>query len=127
MLSSISCIRVRYYVKRFLSDWFDIPIESFESHFIINENDDAIEHLMKVSAGIDSMVLGETQILGQVRDSFLEAQTIGTTGTIFNELFKQAVTFAKRAHTETAIGENAVSVSYAAVELGKENIWFIKS
>ena len=75
---------------------------------------------MRVSAGIDSMVLGETQILGQVRDSFLEGQTIGTTGTVFNELFKQAVTFAKKAHTETAIGENAVSVSYAAVELGKK-------
>lgn len=110
----------RYYVKRFLADWFDLPIESFESHLVINENDETIEHLMRVSAGIDSMVLGETQILGQVRDSFLEAQAIGTTGTVFNELFKQAVTFAKRAHTETAIGENAVSVSYAAVELGKK-------
>lgn len=110
----------RYYVKRFLADWFDLPIESFESHLVVNENDKAIEHLMKVSAGIDSMVLGETQILGQVRDSFLEAQAIGTTGTVFNELFKQAVTFAKRAHTETAIGENALSVSYAAVELGKK-------
>ena len=49
-----------------------------------------------------------------------KAKTIGTTGTVFNELFKQAVTFAKKAHTETAIGENAVSVSYAAVELGKK-------
>lgn len=110
----------RYYVKRFLADWFDLPIEAFESHLVVNENDQAIDHLMKVSAGIDSMVLGETQILGQVRDSFLVAQGIGTTGTVFNELFKQAVTFAKRAHTETAIGENALSVSYAAVELGKK-------
>ena len=73
------------------------------------------------------MVLGETQILGQVKKSFLEGQDNGTTGTVYNQLFKQAVTFAKRAHTETAIGENAVSVSYAAVELGKENFWFIKS
>jgi glutamyl-tRNA reductase len=66
------------------------------------------------------MVLGETQILGQVRKSFLEAQERGTTGTVFNQLFKQSVTLAKRAHAETAIGENAVSVSYAAVELGKK-------
>src|SRR6185437_2910450 len=93
----------RYYVKRFLADWFDIPLESFSTHLIIDEDDVAIEHLMKVSAGIDSMVLGETQILGQVRDSFLGAQSIGTTGTVFNELFKQAVTFAKKAHTDTAI------------------------
>ena len=110
----------RYYVKSFLADWFNMPLESISAHLIIHENDGAVEHLLRVSAGIDSMVLGETQILGQVRDSFLEGQEIGTTGTVFNELFKQAVTFAKKAHTETAIGENAVSVSYAAVELGKK-------
>ncbi|WP_172369013.1 glutamyl-tRNA reductase [Sporosarcina jiandibaonis] len=110
----------RYYVKRFLADWFNVPIESFEAHLVVNENDKAIEHLMKVAAGMDSMVLGETQILGQVRDSFLEAQSIGVTGTVFNELFKQAVTFSKRAHAETDIGANAVSISYAAVELGKQ-------
>ncbi|WP_301109267.1 glutamyl-tRNA reductase [Sporosarcina sp.] len=110
----------RYYIKKFLSDWFSIPIEDFSSHLIIYEEDGAVEHLLRVVAGIDSMVLGETQILGQVRSSFLSAQEIGTTGTIFNELFKQAITTAKRAHTETAIGENAVSVSYAAVELGKK-------
>ena len=62
----------RYYVKQFLADWFDIPIESFESHLVISENDEAIEHLLRVSAGIDSMVLGETQILGQVREAFLK-------------------------------------------------------
>ena len=110
----------RYYIKKFLADWFNIPMDSFEQYLTLSENDRAVEHLMKVSAGMDSMVLGETQILGQVRDSFLEAQTIGTTGTIFNELFKQAVTFSKRAHSKTAIGENAVSISYAAVELGKQ-------
>src|SRR5699024_6636914 len=68
----------------------------------------------------NSMVLGETQILGQVRDAFLSAQSIEATGTMFNELFKRAVTFAKRTHKETAIGEQAVSVSYAAVELAKK-------
>lgn len=110
----------RYYIKRFLADWFSLPMESFETHLIVHENDQAIEHLMKVSVGMDSMVLGETQILGQVRDSFLEAQSLGTTGTVFNQLFKQAVTFSKRMHSETEIGANAVSISYAAVELGKQ-------
>lgn len=110
----------KYYVKKFLSKWFDIPIEDFSSHLFIREEDGALEHLFKVTAGIDSMVLGETQILGQVRKSFLDGQEIGTTGTVYNQLFKQAVTFAKRAHSETAIGENAVSVSYAAVELAKK-------
>lgn len=110
----------RYYIKRFISEWFNIPIESFENYLVIHENDQAVEHLMRVAAGMDSMVLGETQILGQVRDGFLEAQSIGTTGTIFNELFKQAVTFSKRAHSKTSIGASAVSISYAAVELGKQ-------
>ncbi|WP_313150595.1 glutamyl-tRNA reductase [Lysinibacillus capsici] len=110
----------RHFVKQFLANWFDLPVETFSSYLTIREEDEAIEHLFKVTAGIDSMVLGETQILGQVKKSFLSGQEIGTTGTVYNQLFKQAVTFAKRAHNETAIGENAVSVSYAAVELAKK-------
>ncbi|KOS60440.1 glutamyl-tRNA reductase [Lysinibacillus agricola] len=110
----------RHFVKQFLANWFDLPAETFSSYLTIREEDEAIEHLFKVTAGIDSMVLGETQILGQVKKSFLSGQEIGTTGTVYNQLFKQAVTFAKRAHNETAIGENAVSVSYAAVELAKK-------
>ncbi|KGR78671.1 glutamyl-tRNA reductase [Ureibacillus manganicus] len=110
----------RYYIKQFLAKWFDIPVEQFEQHLYIRENDDSLNHLFRVTSGIDSMVLGETQILGQVKKSFLEAQEVGTTGTVYNQLFKQAVTFAKRAHNETTINENAVSVSYAAVELAKK-------
>ncbi|TKI59624.1 glutamyl-tRNA reductase [Lysinibacillus mangiferihumi] len=110
----------RHFVKQFLANWFNLPVETFSSYLIIREEDEALEHLFKVTAGIDSMVLGETQILGQVKKSFLNGQEIGTTGTVYNQLFKQAVTFAKRAHSETAIGENAVSVSYAAVELAKK-------
>lgn len=110
----------RYYIKQFLSNWFNIPVEKFEDHLFIREEDASLNHLFHVTAGIDSMVLGETQILGQVKKSFLQGQEIGTTGTVYNQLFKQAVTFAKRAHSETAIGENAVSVSYAAVELAKK-------
>ena len=77
------------------------------------------EHLFRVACGLDSMIIGETQILGQVRDAFLLAQRERATGTLFNMLFKQAVTVGKSAHTETSIGRIAVSVSYAAVELGK--------
>lgn len=110
----------RYFIKRFLSNWFNIPMEEFEKYLYIHENDASLEHLFRVASGIDSMILGETQILGQVKKSFLEAQELGTTGTIFNRLFKQAITFAKRAHKETTINENAVSVSYAAVELAKK-------
>ncbi len=110
----------RYYIKQFLAKWFDIPVDEFDQHLYIRENDDSLNHLFRVTTGIDSMVLGETQILGQVKKSFIEAQEVGATGTIYNQLFKQAVTFAKRAHNETTINENAVSVSYAAVELAKK-------
>ncbi|MDE4083835.1 glutamyl-tRNA reductase [Planococcus maritimus] len=117
----------RFYVKQFLASYFDIPMEEFSQYLFLHEQDEAIDHLFRVTAGIDSMVLGETQILGQVKSSFLAGQEIGTTGTVFNQLFKQAVTLAKRAHNETAIGENAVSVSYAAVELGKKIFGSLKN
>src|SRR5690625_124452 len=110
----------RYYIKQFLSDWFQIDKSDFSAYLHITENDGAMEHLFRVSTGLDSMVLGETQILGQVKDSFLTSQKLKTTGTIFNELFKQAITFGKRMHKETAIGEQAVSISYAAVELANK-------
>lgn len=110
----------RYYIKSFLAEWFGLDKEEFSPYLNIYENDGAIEHLYRVSCGLDSMVLGETQILGQIRTSFLSAQENHTVGTIFNQLFKQAITLAKRAHSETEIGSNAVSVSYAAVELAKK-------
>ncbi|MBO9130521.1 glutamyl-tRNA reductase [Bacillus sp. 165] len=110
----------RYYIKKFLSDWFNIDVEQISPYLSIYENDGAIDHLFRVTCGLDSMIIGETQILGQIRSSFMQAQQVKTIGTIFNELFKQAVTTAKKAHSETTIGGNAVSVSYAAVELAKK-------
>lgn len=110
----------RYYIKDFLSEWFRIDKEEIASYLFIYEQDEAINHLCKVICGLDSMVIGETQILGQVKDSFLLAQQSHTTGTIFNRLFKEAITLAKKAHSQTEIGANAVSISYAAVELAKK-------
>ncbi|TVY04608.1 glutamyl-tRNA reductase [Cohnella terricola] len=108
-----------HHIRSFMEQWFKIPRQQFNSHLYMHEDDRAIEHLFRVASGLDSMIIGETQILGQVRDSFLLAQELNVTGTLFNRLFKQAITLAKRAHSETSIGESAVSVSYAAVELGK--------
>ncbi|MBS4208931.1 glutamyl-tRNA reductase [Bacillus sp. FJAT-50079] len=110
----------RYYIKEFLSEWFQIDPAEFVDHLFIYEHEAAIKHLFKVTCGLNSMVLGETQILGQVRTSFVQAQDNGTIGTVFNQLVRQALTLAKRAHSETDIGANAVSVSYAAVELAKK-------
>lgn len=110
----------RYYIKEFLSQWFGLPQQEFSPYLFIHEQDGAVDHLFNVVCGLNSMVLGETQILGQVRSSFLQGQENKTTGTVFNQLFKQAVTLAKKAHSETDIGANAVSISYAAVELAKK-------
>ncbi|AZU63528.1 glutamyl-tRNA reductase [Neobacillus mesonae] len=110
----------RYYIKEFLANWFGMEQAEFSPFLFIYEEDGAVEHLFNVTCGLNSMVLGETQILGQVRNSFMNAQEQGTTGSVFNHLFKQAVTLAKKAHSDTEIGANAVSVSYAAVELAKK-------
>lgn len=108
-----------YYSRKFLADWFDVEYEKIKEMTDMKVADEAVSHLFKVTAGLDSMVLGETQILGQIRDAFLTAQEEHTTGTIFNKLFKEAITVAKRGHNETDISKNAVSISYAAVELAK--------
>ncbi|MFZ0371450.1 MAG: glutamyl-tRNA reductase [Halobacillus sp.] len=110
----------RYYIKQFLADWFNADKDEFSPFLSFYETDGAIEHLLRVTSGLDSMVLGETQILGQMKQAFINGQEAGTTGTIFNQLFKQAVTMAKKAHKDTEISENAVSVSYAAVELARK-------
>ena len=102
-------------------------MEELEPYLFIHEGFDAMKHLFRVTSGLDSMIVGETQILGQVKTSFFTAQKLETTGTVFNKLFKEAVTLAKRAHAETGIGENAVSVSAAAVTFAGTVTWMISS
>ncbi|BBH19197.1 glutamyl-tRNA reductase [Paenibacillus baekrokdamisoli] len=108
-----------HYIRNFMEQWFNLPRQQFTTDLYMYEDEKAIDHLFRVTCGLDSMVIGETQILGQVKQAFSLAQEHKTTGTLFNAIFKQAVTLAKKAHSETSIGESAVSVSYAAVELGK--------
>ena len=88
----------RYYIQRFLARSFGFEVDDIKDMSEVKVGDDAVEHLLRVTSGLDSIVLGETQILGQMRDAFFLAQNTGTTGTIFNHLFKQAITFAKK-HT----------------------------
>ncbi|MFL0362772.1 glutamyl-tRNA reductase [Pseudobacillus sp. 179-B 2D1 NHS] len=83
----------------------------------VKREHEAVRHLFRVVCGLDSMIIGETQILGQVKQAFFESMETGGTGPVFNRLFKQAITMAKKAHTETAISEQPVSVGYAAVQL----------
>ena len=104
-------------IKDFLHSYqTTLPLESISQHLYIHKNEAAVKHLFS----LDSMVVGEPQILGQVKDAFDTALLNKTTGVILNKLFKKAISVAKRVRTETRIAENAVSISYAAVELAKK-------
>lgn len=91
-----------------------------EPHLYRHQGLKAVEHLFRVAGGLDSMVLGETQILGQVRDAYRDSAQAQIVGKVLHQLFGQAIAVGKRGQTETRIGQSAVSVSYAAVELAKK-------
>jgi glutamyl-tRNA reductase len=85
-----------------------------------HQGSDAVRHLFRVTSSLDSMVLGETQIIGQVKDAYLAAQAAGATGRVFNRLFQQALAVAKRVHTTTSLGEKNISVPSVAARLAEK-------
>lgn len=91
-----------------------------ERHLYIVRHADVVKHLFRVASGLDSMIVGEPQIGGQVRKAFTTAQQLGTLDTLLTQLYENTFRVAKKVRTETGIGENAVSVPYAAVELAKK-------
>lgn len=93
---------------------------SLQAHLYFNEGSTAVRHLFTVASGLDSMVPGEGQILGQVREALREADQAGAAGTFIRALFESALACGKRARTETQIGRGAVSVSLAAVQLAQQ-------
>ncbi|MGQ0812024.1 MAG: glutamyl-tRNA reductase [Nitrospiraceae bacterium] len=108
-------------VQEFLADThLSLSSEQLTPHLYGHTGDRAIGHLFRVAASLDSMIVGESQILGQLKDAFDVALTHKTTGVILNKVVKKAISVAKRVRTETKISEMAVSVSYAAVELAKK-------
>ena len=106
-------------VTQFLSEHSKLTINSLRPHLFVLLHQDAVMHLMRVSAGLDSLVLGEGQILAQVKNTHKVGQQYKGIKTILNRLFKQAITAGKRVRTETSIGTGAVSISSAAVELAQ--------
>jgi glutamyl-tRNA reductase len=107
-------------IKNFLSAFHSIDRKDFEDSLYTYTDSEAIRHIFRVASSLDSMVVGEPQILGQLKDSFDFALSKKTTGVILNKLMKKAISTAKRVRTETRIAENAVSISFAAVELAKK-------
>lgn len=104
-------------VTQFLSESSQIPLSQLRSHLFILLHQDAVMHLMRVGAGLESLVLGEGQILAQVKQTHKLGQQYKGVGRLLNQLFKQAIGAGKRVRTETSIGTGAVSISSAAVEL----------
>jgi len=94
--------------------------EMIEKHLYILRHGDVVKHLFRVASGLDSMIVGEPQIAGQVKTAFVASQMIETLDPLLNQVFEQTMRVAKRVRTETGIGEHAVSVPYAAVELAKK-------
>ncbi|MCW5205977.1 glutamyl-tRNA reductase [Desulfobulbus sp. F5] len=94
--------------------------EQLESCVYIYRDSEAVRHLFTVAASLDSMIVGEAQILGQLKEAYRHASELKTSGMILNRLLHKAFSAAKRVRTETRIGASAVSISYAAVELGKK-------
>ncbi len=106
-------------LTQFLSELSQIPLHHLRQHLFILLHQDAVMHLMRVAAGLDSLVLGEGQILAQVKNTHKLGQQYNGIGRLLNKLFKQALTAGKRVRTETSIGTGAVSISSAAVELAQ--------
>ena len=102
---------------QFLSEFSKIPLKDLKQHLFMLLHKDAVMHLMRVAGGLDSLVLGEGQILAQVKQTHKIGQQYKGMGSILNRLFRQALTAGKRVRSETSIGTGAVSISSAAVEL----------
>ncbi|MDI6689336.1 MAG: glutamyl-tRNA reductase [Actinomycetota bacterium] len=105
---------------KFLSQYHNLDPKKFRNHLYFRHSIDVIHHLFEVVTSLDSMVVGEAQILGQVKGAYAHAFEAHATSVIFNRLFRHAFKVGKRVRTETGIGESAVSVSYVAVELAKK-------
>ncbi len=106
-------------VIKFLAANRGLDVKSFQPYLYFFSERAAVHHLLRVVSSLDSMVVGEAQILGQIKDAYELALDSGATRTIFNRLFRQALEVGKLVRTETSIGEAAVSISYAAVQLAK--------
>ena len=107
-------------LTRFFSEYHRIPHEEIARHLYVHRGIDAARHLFRVAAGLDSLVVGEPQVFGQVKSAYTRSADRGTTSGLVNRLFHAAFTAGKRVRAETGLSEGAVSVSYAAVGLAKK-------
>lgn len=123
-----TCNRTEFYahtadVSQFMDETaglLQLDASIFQQHAYLHENEQAIKHLVRVATGLDSMVMGEPQIFGQVKTAFDQAKQIGVTGRILERLFQSVFNLTKWIRTETRIGVNPISVAFMAVKIAKQ-------
>jgi glutamyl-tRNA reductase len=126
-----TCNRTEVYIKakqpedadklcQWLADFHQTDYEIINQHSYVKHGDNAINHLMRVACGLDSLIIGEPQILGQVKQAYTESKNAGKISAEFEKLFQSTFSIAKKVRTDTEIGANAVSVAFAAVQLAKQ-------
>jgi glutamyl-tRNA reductase len=107
-------------VLAWLADYHRLDLEDLRACAYVHADDEAVRHMMRVASGLDSMVLGEPQILGQMKSAYAVAREAGTVGPLLGRLFQATFNTAKTVRTDTAIGESPVSVAFAAVSLARQ-------
>jgi len=107
-------------LRRFMESFYGLRYDDFAHSFYVHQDYEVARHLFRVAAGLDLLVVGEAQVLGQVKQAYSLAQKTGTCGSVLDALFRRVFTVAKRVRTETRVGEMPVSVSSAAVELAEQ-------
>lgn len=107
-------------LARFIADFHNIDLNEFHDLLYFYSDEDAVRHLLTVACGLDSMVLGEDQILGQVKESYKLAISVKSTGKILNRLFHCAFFTSKKVHADTSVSDGRISVAGVAVELAKK-------
>src|SRR5688500_517875 len=119
-VASDAPLQARDEIVQFLTEYHQVPADTFLPHVFSFSDAEAAQHLFKVAAGLDSLVVGEPQILGQVKEAFQAASERRCTGPVLNRLFEWSFNVGKRVRTETGLGEGAVSISFAAVALARK-------
>ncbi len=107
-------------LRGFLGEHFGVDASAYASHLYEYDDRDAVRHVFRVASSLDSMIVGEPQILGQVKESYAVARSVGAVHSQLDALLTRAFAVAKRVRTETAVGSSAVSVASAAVELARK-------
>ncbi|MHC4891204.1 MAG: glutamyl-tRNA reductase, partial [Planctomycetota bacterium] len=107
-------------IAKFLSEFHNVALEEFEDFLYVHNEEDAVKHLLTVASSLDSMVVGEAQIIGQVKESYRLACAAKSTGKVLNRLFHCAFATSKKIHTTTSLSSGRVSIAGVAVELAMQ-------